>query len=83
MNWNNVIKNVDNWIYLILAVFVLIIAKYCEIPLLNGVAMACMVKMKEANSPAAVKRSYMKPKNTVKPKPKPKKKGKIPQQREL
>lgn len=47
--WNHVISQVDNWIWLLLAVGVLIISKVYDIPALNAVAGACLVKIKGNN----------------------------------
>ena len=51
-NFDNVVSQVDNYIWLRLAIVVFISAKTFEIPLLDGVGMACLVKMKEANGVA-------------------------------
>lgn len=44
--WNHLINQVDNWIWVGVAVGVLIVAKVFEIPALNAVAGACLVKIK-------------------------------------
>ena len=49
MKWDHVISQVDNWIWLFLAVLVYIVAKELEIPALNTIAGACLVKIKGTN----------------------------------
>lgn len=44
--WNHVISQVDNWIWVGAAILVYVVAKYFEIPALNAVAGACLVKIK-------------------------------------
>lgn len=46
MKWNHLYSQVDNWIWLGLAILVYVIAKYCDIPALNTVGGACLVKIK-------------------------------------
>ena len=44
--WDDVIDDVNNWIWVAVAVGVLIVAKIFDIPALNAIAGACMVKIK-------------------------------------
>jgi hypothetical protein len=44
--WDHVISQVDNWIWLAAAIMIYVIAKMWEIPGLNAVAGACLVKIK-------------------------------------
>ena len=46
MKWNHVISQVDNWIWVAVAVAVLVTAKIYDIPALNAIAGACLVKIK-------------------------------------
>lgn len=50
--WNHVVSQVDNWTWLLLAVGVLVVAKVYDIPALNAIAGACLVKIKEGNGKA-------------------------------
>lgn len=45
--WNHVISQVDNWIWVGVAIAVYIVAKIFDIPTLNAVAGACLVKIKQ------------------------------------
>lgn len=56
MNWNNIIKNVDNWVWLIFAAFCFIIATKYKIPALNAVGGVCLIKAREENGPVPTKR---------------------------
>jgi len=47
--WNHIITQVDNWIWLFLAIIVCLVAKYCEVPELNGIALVCIVKIREVD----------------------------------
>jgi len=44
--WNQVISQIDNWIYILFAVGVYCAAKYLEVPELNVIAGACLVKIR-------------------------------------
>ncbi len=60
MNWNVLFDQIDNIVWLLLAVAIFVIAKYCEIPALNTVAGACLIKMREPNGVVVVPRSRKK-----------------------
>ena len=45
--WDHVISEVDNLIWVVVAIAVHIVAKVFEIPALNAVAGACLVKIKQ------------------------------------
>ena len=47
--WNHIISQADNVMWTVIAVGVLIAAKYWEIPALNAIAGACLVKIKGEN----------------------------------
>ena len=49
MKWDDVVNDVNNWIWVAVAVGVLVVAKLGDIPALNAVAGACLVKIKGEN----------------------------------